>query len=62
MYLLNPFIHLQAVAGADHNISVISIVEARVIALLQGELPIGMTFVTHKLHLHAPCLYKISTT
>ena len=40
---------MQAVAGADHNISVISIVEARVIALLQGGLPIGMTFMTHKL-------------
>ena len=45
---------MQAVAGADHNISVMSIVEARVIALLQGGLPIGMTFMTCKLHLHEP--------
>ena len=59
VYLLNLFICLQAVAGAAHNISVISIVEARVIALLQGGLPIGMTFMTHKLHLRASCLYQI---
>lgn len=37
--MLNHIAHLQAVAGADHNISVISIVEARVFALLKGELP-----------------------
>ena len=28
---------LQAIAGADHNISLISIVEARVVSLLKGK-------------------------
>ena len=30
-------VSLQAVAGADHNISIISIVEAQVVGLLKGE-------------------------
>lgn len=29
---------LQAVAGADHNISLISIVEARVVSLFKGDI------------------------
>lgn len=40
MLVLNwalTFSVLQAVAGADHNISLISIVEARVVSLFKGD-------------------------
>ena len=62
VYLLNTCICLQAVAGADHNISVISIVEARVIGLLKGGLPTCVTLSTYKSDLHAPRVQHNSTT